>query len=124
MKNLVKFYVISLVFLIAFSTKSIGADNILPLPKPTVDEETKSLVAQKKNIYPKKKPSIGTKKIEEVENEQLIKTAEKSDPIYPQKKPILFKIYFFFLIISLYVNGTKINQAKNHLKKFKEKGGI
>ena len=91
MKNLVKFYVISLVFLIAFSTKSIGADNILPLPKPTVDEETKSLVAQKKNIYPKKKPSIGTKKIEEVENEQLIKTAEKSDPIYPQKKPILFK---------------------------------
>ena len=29
MKNLVKFYVISLVFLIAFSTKSIGADKLI-----------------------------------------------------------------------------------------------
>ena len=91
MKNLVKFYVISLVFIITFSTKSIAADKILPLPKPTVDEKTKSVVAKKKNIYPEKKPTIKAKKIEEVENQQVIKTAEKNDPIYPQKKPILVK---------------------------------
>ena len=58
MKNLVKFYVISLVFFITFSTKSIAADNILPIAKPIVDEETKSVVAKKKNIYPEKKPVI------------------------------------------------------------------
>ncbi len=91
MKNLVKFYLISLVFFITFSTKSIAADNILPLPKPTVDEETKSVVAKKKNIYPKKKPEIKTKINEEVENEQVVKTTEENDPIYPQKKPILVK---------------------------------
>ena len=40
------------------------------------------------------------------------------------KKPILSKIYFFFPINSLNVNGNNINPAKNHLKKFNEKGGI
>jgi len=30
----------------------------------------------------------------------------------------------FFLINSLNVNGIKIKQAKNHLKKLREKGGI
>ena len=40
------------------------------------------------------------------------------------KKPILLKIYFFLLINSLIVKGSKIKPAKNHLKKFKEKGGI
>jgi len=88
MKNLAKLYVISLVFFITFSTKSIAADNILPVPKPAVDEETKSVVAKKKNIYPEKKPAIKTK---EVESQQVIKTTEKDDPIYPQKKPILVK---------------------------------
>ena len=30
----------------------------------------------------------------------------------------------FFFIISFKVNGASINQAKNHLKKFNENGGI
>ena len=34
----------------------IAADNILPLPKPTVDQETKAIIAKKKEIYPQKKP--------------------------------------------------------------------
>ena len=88
MKNLIKFYVIFLGFFIVFSAKSIAADNILPLPKPTVDQETKAIVAKKKEIYPQKKP---LRKIEEVEDEQIIETDEKSVTIYPQKKPILFK---------------------------------
>ena len=55
MKNLIKFYVIFLGFFIVFSAKSIAADNILPLPKPTVDQETKNIVAKKKgNISSKK----------------------------------------------------------------------
>ena len=91
MKNLIKFYVIFLGFFIVFSAKSIAADNILPLPKPTVDQETKAIVAKKKEIYPQKKPLRKIEKIEEVEDKQIIETDEKSVTIYPQKKPILFK---------------------------------
>ena len=91
MKNLIKFSVIFLGFFIIFSPKSIAADNILPLPKPTVDQETKTIVAKKKEIYPQKKPAKKTEKITEVEGEQIIETVEKSEPIFPQKRPIIFK---------------------------------
>jgi len=63
MKNLAKLYVISLVFFITFSTKSIAADNILPVPKPAVDEETKSVVAKKKIYNLKKNQQLKLKKL-------------------------------------------------------------
>ena len=56
MKNLVKLKVILLVFSIIFASSSFGADRILPLPKPIVDQDTKAKTAKKKEIYPKKKP--------------------------------------------------------------------
>ena len=55
MKNLLKLNIIFLAFFIIFSPKSVAADRILPLPKPTVDEETKIITAKKKEIYPQKK---------------------------------------------------------------------
>ena len=91
MKNLIKFSVIFLGFFIIFSPKSIAADSILPLPKPTVDQETKAIIAKKKEIYPQKKPVKKAEKITEVEDEQIIETVKTSEPIYPQKKPIIFK---------------------------------
>ena len=54
MKNLIKHNLILLAFII-FSSQSIAADRILPLPKAVVDQETKSITAKKKEIYPKKK---------------------------------------------------------------------
>ena len=55
MKNLIKLNIIFLAFFIIFSSKSIAADRILPLPKPTVDQETKIITAKKKgNISTKK----------------------------------------------------------------------
>ena len=55
MKNLIKLNVISLAFFIIFSSQSIAADRILPIPKPIVDQETKIITAKKKEIYPQKK---------------------------------------------------------------------
>ena len=78
MKNLIKFYVIFLGFFIVFSAKSIAADNILPLPKPTVDQETKAKVERKKEIYPQKKPVKKIEKIEEAEDGQNIEIAKKT----------------------------------------------
>ena len=52
MNNLIKLSIIFLAFFIIFSPKSVAADRILPLPKPTVDEETKIITAKKKEIYP------------------------------------------------------------------------
>ena len=57
MKNLIKLKVILLAFFIIFSSQSIAADRILPIPKPTVDQETKIKTAKKKKIYPQKKPA-------------------------------------------------------------------
>ena len=55
MRNFIKLNIIFLGFLIFFSSKSIAADRILPLPKPAVDQETKNVTAEKKKIYPQKK---------------------------------------------------------------------
>ena len=54
MKNLLKLNIILLAFFIIFSSKSIAADRILPLPKPAVDQKTKIITAKKKEIYPQK----------------------------------------------------------------------
>jgi len=65
MRNFIKLNIIFLGFLIFFSSKSIAADLILPLPKPTVDQETKIITAKKKEIYPQKKPKTEKVTIEE-----------------------------------------------------------
>ena len=48
MKNLIKLNIILLGFFIIFSSKSIAAERILPLPKPNVDQSTKIKTAKKK----------------------------------------------------------------------------
>ena len=70
----------------------MAADRILPLPKPTVDQEIKVITAKKKEIYPEKKPV--TKK-DEKEIEQAQEVIESIDEekeqsfIYPKKKPVI-----------------------------------
>ena len=62
MKNLYKLKVIFLIFTIFF-TSEVAAGQILPAPKPTPDQETKIKTAQKKYIYPEKKPTLKQEKI-------------------------------------------------------------
>ena len=94
MKNLSKLIVIFLALFIIFSTKSIAADRILPLSKPSVDEEAKTITAKKKIIYPKKKPD-GMNKENQIEvTQETSEEIEKSNEevfIYPEKKPIIVK---------------------------------
>ena len=96
MRKLIKIKVIFLLFFIIFSSVSIAADRILPVPKPSVDEETKIETAKKKEIYPQKKPEDKTKTTEIIEeqktevSENLTETGE-SKIIYPKKKPTTFK---------------------------------
>ena len=90
MKILFKFNIIFLAIFIIFSSKSIAADRILPLPKPAVDQETKIITAKKKEIYPQKKPIKDIEKIET--STKILDEAEKiTIIIYPQKKPIIFQ---------------------------------
>ena len=87
MNNLIRLNVILLViFIIYFPQSAAAADRILPIPKPTVDEETKNITAKKKYIYPKKKP---TKEIEIIA--KTLEESKESEIIYPQKKPVLFQ---------------------------------
>ena len=89
MKNLIKLSIIFLAFFIIFPSKSVAADRILPLPKPTVDQKTKIITAKKKEIYPQKKP---IKKIEKIEvSTKILDESEEISIIYPQKKPIIFQ---------------------------------
>ena len=78
MKNLIKFNVIFLVFFIIFSSESIAAERILPLPKPTVDQETKIKTAEKKHIYPEKKPTLKKEKIEITESKEVSKIDDEA----------------------------------------------
>ena len=94
MKNLRKLKVLFLIFTIIFTSEAIGADRILPIPKPSPDEETKIKTAQKKHIYPKKKPSLKKEKVEITESGEITKTDEliKEEVfIYPEKKPVIFQ---------------------------------
>ena len=56
MKNLNKFIAYILTIFIIFASNSKADDNILPLPRPEIDESVKKIISKKKNIYPKKKP--------------------------------------------------------------------
>ena len=62
MKNLHKLKVIILIFTIIFTSETVAAERILPVPKPTPDEEIKIKTAEKKHIYPKKKTNFKKRK--------------------------------------------------------------
>ena len=90
MMNLVKLKVILLAFIIVFTTSAFAADKILPLPKPSLDKDTIIKSSEKKEIYPKKKPT--TKKIEKsIEVVETIETSDKEIFILPLKKPVFVK---------------------------------
>ena len=94
MKNRLKLNVIILISSIFLTSQAVAADRILPIPKPTVDQEAKEKTAKKKEIYPQKKPTKETEKIPTEEIKITAETLEESTEskiIYPQKKPIIFQ---------------------------------
>ena len=93
MKKLHKLKVIFLIFTIIFTSQAAAADRILPLPKPTPDKETKIKTAQKKNIYPEKKPTLEKEKIDVTESKKIDEVDNKVEGIfiYPEKKPEVFQ---------------------------------
>ena len=93
MRNLAKLNLIFLAIFMVLAPKSLADELILPIPKPQVNEEIKKITAKKKNIYPRKKPSLGKKQIEKTESTEEITTQETLEEafIYPEKKPIFVK---------------------------------
>ena len=55
MRKMLKLKVIILIFSIIFGSKSVAADRILPVLKPSVDQEIKKETAKKKLYIPQKK---------------------------------------------------------------------
>ena len=91
MRNCIKLKLIISAFLISFISHSF-AEQILPLPKPSVDQETKAKTAKKKEIYPKKKPVTASEAKSKEAEEKIEKTEKKESTfIYPEKKPIIVK---------------------------------
>ena len=77
MKNFIKINVIFLTIFAIFSSTSLAADRILPIPKPNVEEEVKKTTAKKKEIYPKKKP-VAKKEEKEIEQaEQVVESIDE-----------------------------------------------
>ena len=92
MKNFIKISVTFLTIFVIFPITSLAKEQILPLPKPSVTEDIKKTTAEKKNIYPKKKPKTKNedKETESVKDDTQITDTEKEETfIYPKKKPIL-----------------------------------
>ncbi len=90
MRNLVKIKVFLLAFLIIIPMQLLADEQILPLKKPIVDEESKIKTEKKKLIYPKEKPKTAisvTQKSQEKEITDSEVNAEKL--IYPKKKPLV-----------------------------------
>ena len=86
MSNILKLKVFLLAFYILFLSQVFAADRILPLPKPVVDQETKSITAKKKEIYPKKKPELKKIVPEETQDETVaIQETKEEVFIYPEK---------------------------------------
>ena len=94
MKNQDILKVIFLIFTIIFTLEVAAADQILPMPKPTPDQETKIKTAQKKYIYPEKKPILRKEKVEVTESKEIDEIDGKTEEevfIYPEKKPVIFQ---------------------------------
>ena len=93
MINFLKLKVFLLVFCLLFAFQAIAADRILPIAKPSVDEDVKKRTSKKKQIYPQKKPQkVGELEIETSQEtiEEIVETKEEV-VIYPEKKPLVFK---------------------------------
>ena len=91
MIKFVKLKVILLAITIIFTSQSIPAELILPLPKPTVDDDAKKRSTKKKEIYPQKKPEFKVKVSDSEKNLDEITEINQSITIYPQKKPLIVK---------------------------------
>ena len=91
MKNQNKLKAIFLIFTIFLASEAIATDQILPVPKPTPDQETKIKTAQKKYIYPEKKPTLKKESVEVTESKEIDSKVEKEVVIYPEEKPVVFK---------------------------------
>ena len=94
MKNLLKLKVIFLIFSIFFMSQTMAADRILPLPKPIPDKEIKAKISKKKEIYPRKKPTLKKEETLVTESDQIFKIDDEAKVevyIYPQKKPLIFQ---------------------------------
>jgi len=92
MKNLLLLKVIFLSFAIIFTSQAVAVDRILPIPKPTPDKETKINTAQKKRIYPEKKPILKKEKVEVTESKEITEIDDEFKGkvfIYPEKKPLI-----------------------------------
>ena len=64
-----------LTIFIKFASNSKADDNILPLPRPEIDESVKKIISKKKNIYPEKKPdNKKEKKQNELIQESVVST--------------------------------------------------
>ena len=84
MKKLTKIKLIFLTILTIFSTQSIAADRIIPIPKPSMDLETKKKISKNIGIYPQKKPLIRQGETETTK--QVLETSELQNvngSIYP-----------------------------------------
>ena len=94
MKNLLKLKVLFLIFTIVLASEAIAAEQILPLARPTPDEQTQIKTAQKKHIYPQKRPLFKKEKAEIEESKKITdtKTELKEEVlIYPKKRPLIFQ---------------------------------
>ena len=103
------------------SSNLVAAEQILPVPKPLVDEVIKKTVAKKKLIYPEKKPNIENSKaqneeskIEKTDSEQIDQIEKtKEFVIFPQKKPLVFKKEIAKKVVKSSIFSTKdFNTAK------------
>jgi len=124
MKNLVKLNVVFLFLIITFSTQSIAAERILPIPRPAPDKETQIKVAEKKIITPQKKPELKKEKIETSENQVTTPTdnvTEQNLVIYPEKKPITVKKKIEKIAVKSSILSSKdFKIAKNSFKAIKK----
>ena len=125
MNNLSKHSIIFLALFIIFSSNSIAAEHILPLPKPKVDQETKIKTAERENIYPEKKPTLKKEKIDITQSKEVseIDDEVKEDVfIYPEKKPIIFQKKIDKTVAkSAILSRSDFNIAKASFKAVKKK---
>ena len=92
MKKLSLHKVFFLTVLIFISTESAANNQILPLPKPAPDQETKINLNIKEKLYPQKKPSSQKKEVV-TEREITVDNSNNQEKalILPKVKPIFFK---------------------------------
>ena len=64
MRNLLKLKTVILIFSIFFASQAVAADRILPIPKPTVDQETKKKTEKKRKYIHKKNRQKKLKKFQ------------------------------------------------------------